>query len=104
VTRSRSGPTSRAEFINLFGNETRVQILTFLWDCKHPTTADIARAVRADPSTVATHCKRLQDVSDTERNCVGQNAAVALLNVALPERRTAVGVRTVVDDADGIAL
>jgi len=63
VTRSRSGPTSRAEFINLFGNETRVQILAFLWDCKHPTTADIARAVRVDPGTVETHCKRLQDAN-----------------------------------------
>jgi len=63
VTRSRSGPTSRAEFINLFGSETRVQILAFLWDCKHPTTADIARAVRADPSTVETHCKRLQEAT-----------------------------------------
>jgi len=63
VTRSRSGPTSRAEYINLFGNETCAQILAFLWDWKHPTTADIARAVQADPSTVETHCKRLQEAS-----------------------------------------
>jgi len=60
VNRERTGPTSRAEFVNLFGNVSRVQILAFLWKCDRSTTAGIARGIRKDSDTVESQCQRLQ--------------------------------------------
>lgn len=62
MSQRRRTPVSHREFIHVFGNENRVQILAYLWECDPAETTDVARETDTLPSTLRPHLKKLQEV------------------------------------------